>query len=494
MRSPKAVGFVVLTAVMLLYTGVHRGEQLWWDSSQYWDLGETLFDPETGVWSLKGYTKTLRPVMFPLLLSLVQGLARAVGASELGLFRVLSSINFGLLCGVLAPALVERLWGERLGVRLRGVGGVVRILLFGGCVFLFWRGHFLYPLTDFPAVTFWGFAVYCVLPRTAGARQAWWWFVLAGASLALAYLCRPAYQAGVILPLFVIARRMVLGSGRGWRTPARVGLMVVGMLLVSLPQMAVNKRLSDSLSPFASGQGLFMTQLRWGLLLNRYETNVGDAWAFPNVGFADREGVEIFRRQGYIRSDQIKEYGQYFRIVLEEPVGMASLYMRRVFSGMDVWFPSTYVNGPIVRNPWLGLATYTLWFVAGCVVWRGLWRWGGGGGSLWGDRAGWFDRLGALVVFCAPVGLAVPTAVEPRFFLPAHLVVYGAVCFGAPWVGLRAACGRRALGLWLGFILFVLCCNMVSSWMFSGLLPMGGHQFLSDPLTTLGLEPLPAGE
>lgn len=470
------MAFALLTAGMVWFVLAEARRDFHWDSGMYWSLGKRFYSG--GGWSLNTYDNALRPYFFPMLMSWVQGTARWAGCDPIVLFRVLSAVNFGLLCGVLAPAFVERLWGVRVSL--------LRILGFGGLVALFWRGHFLYPLTDFPSVTLWALAVFCVLPRGPGAKQAWWWFVIAGAALAAAFYSRPSYQAGLLLLVFVAARRVFLGSGRGWRTPVRVVLMAVGIAVVAVPQVSVNTRLTDRASMFVSSEGLFLKQLRWGLLLQRYETNVGDGLPFPDVGFIDREGLAVLRVAGVNHLGEIRTYERYFRMAADQPVRFASIYTRRVFSGMDVWFSDVYIRGPIERSVWMGLVTYTLWFGFGWVLWRALAgrcgeREGAAGAGAWRHRM--FDTVGSLVVLCAPVGLAVPSAVEPRFFLPAHLVVYGVVCFGVPSGWWRGLFSRRALAAWCFFAVFVLACNMVSSWMFASLQRSGGvHSTLSSPL------------
>lgn len=472
--SPKFVAFVLLTFGMGWFVLEEPGQKFFYDSGAYWWIGSRFLTSDG--WSFSAYSNPLRPYFFPMVLSGVQGLAGRAGWDPIVLFRLFSAANFGILCGVLAPAFVERLWGGRVSL--------VRILGFGGLVALFWRGHFLYPLTDFPAVTLWGFAVYCVLPQRPGARQAWWWFVLAGFALAAAFYSRPAYQAGLILLVFVGMRRVFVGSGLGWRTPARLGLMCLGIGVLALPQMSVNERLSNSRSIFVTSEGLFLLQLRWGLILNRYETNVGEGLPFPDVGFIDREGIEVLHTAGVNRLGEISSYGEYFSMALDQPARFLSIYTRRVFSGMDVWFSDVYIHGPIERSVGLGLITYTLWFGFGWVLWRTItmgWPATPGDSGKEACRRGrLFDVVGPLVVFCAPVGLAVPSAVEPRFFLPAHLVVYGVVCFGLPSGWWRGLVSRRALPLWCVFAVFVLACNMVSSWMFASLQQSAGaHKTLS---------------
>ena len=149
------------------------------------------------------------------------------------------------------------------------------------------------------------------------------------------------------------------------------------------------------------------------------------------------------------RLSDIESYKEYIYLVAKNPITFAGGYVRRIFNGLDVQYASPYIrhlrgDRSQVRS-WL---LYTLLFIAAM--------------SLVSDRLrlrlGRVDvaLLGVLLVACLT---AVPGSIEPRYLLPAQVVVYSLACFmpnaRLAWRGLLRERWVVVVPLYL---LFVLTC------------------------------------
>jgi hypothetical protein len=360
----------------------------------------------------------------------------------------LGSVTIVKLFGALLAATLGVLVLPRLARRLfpRAAVGWGRVLALNGLLFLYWRDHFDFPLSDFPALL-----VTCVglLGLLRGGRAG---YVVGGLGLALAVNIRPEY-----LPAFVIAIGMVaLVPLRPWDWRHRgtaVALVLAGAFVASLPQILINHRYQDSWSPMPAGsRHIAMVQLTNGLLAQKYETYVGRAAGYPQaaVFYFDPATRHVMRQEGV---SHITSYGQYARIVVHHPVELAANYVRHIFNGLDVRYPTPYIRNLGDSSILLSLLQYTLMFLALARLLVPEAR-----------RALGRIRWSGILVLISPCLIAIPGSVEPRYFLPAQMLIYMLVCFGPDLRGwlLRGGKGRR-VGLAVSYAAFILVCVTLSS-------------------------------
>ena len=113
---------------------------------------------------------------------------------------------------------------------------------------------------------------------------------------------------------------------------------------------------------------------------------------------------------------------QYVRFVRSHPLFAASLLGRHLFNGLDVAYPTPYVARVVPRSVWFASLNYAILAMALALL-VARWR-----DALSTPHTRW--RLSAVAVYLLPTLLAVPTAIENRFFLPLWLLAVGAVVLG----------------------------------------------------------------
>jgi hypothetical protein len=241
-----------------------------------------------------------------------------------------------------------------------------------------------------------------------------------------------------------------------------VALVLGGVLIASLPQMLINHHQRGSWSPLiAKGHEISLIQLWDGMHAQKYETYVGPRAGYPEPGVyyldpatrhvLEQERISPVRRSGLY--DEFPSYQRYVRMVFNHPAEMAAAYLRRIFNGLDVRYPTPYIRDLGDTSTVVSLLQYTLMFLALARL-------------LIPDARHALGRInwaGVVVLLIACVG-AVPGAVEPRFFLPLQLLIYMLVCFGpATRISLLGGGVGRRVGLAASYVAFVMVCLTLSS-------------------------------
>ena len=432
----EAACLVLVFSAYCAYLLSFGSRRFYWDAAEYWRLGGQ-FD-RTGHFSLYSYTNPYRGYALPLAAHVLKVLAVGVGMSGVTAVELAGAALAAVLGVSLLPRVARALFSE-------ASVGWGRVLVLNALVFAYWRGHFNYPLTDFPALALACLGLLALLRRSAFG------YLAAGVCFGLAANLRPAYVPALAVAALVTGLRPLLGE---WgRRALAVVLVLLGALIASLPQMAVNHHSAGTWKPTLRGaHDISLVQLSGGLVAQRYETFVGPRRQYPRakVFYVDPAGSRVLREEAI---SGVSGYVQYLRIVVRHPLLMAGSYGLHLFDGLDVWYPTPYVTDLNGRSSVLSLLQYSLLFLA-------LVR-------LVGRRAR--ERLGrvwwaGIAVLLSPCVLPIVGAVEPRFFLPVYALVYTLVCFGPE---LRASVvpresGRR-VALACAYGAFVLLCFAVSS-------------------------------
>jgi hypothetical protein len=168
------------------------------------------------------------------------------------------------------------------------------------------------------------------------------------------------------------------------------------------------------------------------------------------VFYLDPSTIGIVNRDHITR---FTSYSQYARVVERHPTEMLAGWARRAFNGLDVQYATVYIHDPDDRHAWLSLIDYTVLFVAAVRVIVPRFRHRLGSGA-------WPDAV-ALTAACIP---SIPFAMESRYFLPIHLVLYGLVAFGAgTWLAARELRRRDQIALGVVYMVFLIVCFTLST-------------------------------
>ncbi|RAK69664.1 hypothetical protein [Hymenobacter edaphi] len=415
---------------------------LYYDSLTYWELASQYYYA-TKSFKLLSFTSSVRGYLLPLLLFPVRVVAYLTLIPPIQFTRVLGAALAAGLFGWAAPAVWQAVVAPAaLSWRRR--------LAFAGLGFVFWRDYFNFPLTDFLSLAVMLAAVWLLIRR--GQRPGW--LLLAGALCMAAVNMRPVYAGAAGLLLLGglgLARR----QGLGWPRSGRLaGAFLLGLALVGAPQLVINARHYGQYTPLvlawknpAAPQSLYLSQLSWGLAVQKYETTIDPAYPNARIIYVDEVGQRIMDEEQISFVYGLRDLNHYLRAVARNLPDVAALYARHFFNGLDLKYPTPYIRqvyGPTLP---LSLLNYTVLFLAGLL--------------LLGRRhqrptgPQWL----VLAVLVGPCLVAIPTAIECRFFIPIYLLLYAVLCFQWP------ADWRRWLR-WpvaLAYVAFVLLCLVVSS-------------------------------
>jgi len=409
------------------------------DAMNYWSARYSFIDD--GQFSLLHYNSPLRGYLFPLLLFLVQWQADVFGVDAQLLFLTYSALFVAVLAFYLLPWFFCVVFEWKTPVIAR--------LLFSGLLFFFWRGHFLYPLTDFPSLAFLLLGVGILVWVGKGAVTPTW-IALAGFAIGAAVNIRPVYQSSLVVLVvlfFCLWRRL---GKRG--VLLSVAFFFLGVGMVFYPQLLINRLhfMTNSplvLSTYIEDESIYEIQLFWGLKTQKYETSIGDDYPFASVVYRDPLAEKLPQR--FLRDKTIQGY---INIIRSYPLEIAVSYFRHFFNGLDIFFSTPYVKKIFADHFLLSLANYLVWFLA---LYSVIAHHSEGTTCL---------SFGAVLSMLAPVVLAIPIVVEVRFFLPMYLLAYGVVIYGLDYKELLLRLRNKSTFLWFVLLLFgwILMCFTLS--------------------------------
>jgi hypothetical protein len=390
-----ARSFVATFALCAVVALVQGATEFYYDAAHYWRLRDAF--NATGSFSLLAFADPLRGYLFPLV---NRGLAGTGGVFDLGdatIVRLFNAAVFAVIGGVLAPRFAQLAWPD---LRL----GVGRRLALTGLLLLFWHGYLLFPLTDFPALAAALLAIVAV-----GAWRSPGGALCAGLAAGAAVNFRPAYV--LLIPAVLALALVRRPKSAGWPLLARdVALILVGVVLISLPQSLAMHRHFDTWSPIpGSAAKLSSFQLTVGLERQRYETYVGVDYPTPQLNYYDKATDRV---RAELDDGAVDGYPEYVGLVVQHPITMAGVFARRLINGLDQRYATPYVRevDPSRALRWLN---FTVIFAA---LLRLLWP--AARRSL--GTANWRFVLALAVTSVT----ALPSAMETRFLLPVYLIAY----------------------------------------------------------------------
>ncbi|MDK1080291.1 MAG: hypothetical protein QGD88_02320 [Anaerolineae bacterium] len=390
---------------MLLYTLQRSYNPFVHDSHWYWSLADSFIANER--FSLTNFHSELRGYFFPFLLFLIKSLASTLRIDDKTLFYVFSSLFFTVLSVYILPWFTNTLFGWKKHL--------IGKALIGLLLFFFWRGHFLYPLSDFPVFASLLIGV-TLLTRSLQNPSNSILPVLAGFFLGAITNIRPIYQVSLFI-LFPSSLVFLWKSEKA-QIVRWLMLFVLGISIVLFPQYHINKVHFQKGSPWVQAiyadENLYIKQLYWGLGTQKVGSNIGTNYPSGLVTYDDPFKLKL-QKTNLLRE---KSLTRYFRIAQRFPVDMAISYFRHTFNGLDIFFPTPYIKNIYANHAFLSISNYLIWLLI--LI------------HLLKMDLSQVRSLNVIVIISllSPVIFSIPTLVEVRFFLPAHLFAYGTIAFG----------------------------------------------------------------
>lgn len=444
-RRPGQAAFRVLFVAFGVYLFTSESVDYRYDDGYYWTLANQYW--QSGSFDLYAFDSSLRGYFFPLLLAPLAWLGEACSIPTVTLVRVVGAALAAGFFGVVVPGLWQALQPAGANGAEATPVSWQRRLAFGALGFVFWRGYFNYPLTDFPSLLALAGGLWALLRgRSVGSG------LLAGVAVAAAVNFRPVYLAALplagLLALWPRPATRRRGPAAEWgRRLAFVG----GLALVGGPQLLLNQHHFDAATPLVlthppGGRSLYFQQLQMGLCNQKYETSEADDHPAPQMFFADPAGQALWRHSG---PETLTTTAEYLALVRAAPAVVAGVWGRHLFNALDVQYPTPYVKQVYVPTWSLAWANYTVLGAGLLVLLAGLRR------AVAGRRPP-VPALLTLAALLLPCAAVLPVLVECRFLLPLHLLLCAALAFGArplhTWKNASARARVLGLGLYLGLL------------------------------------------
>lgn len=436
--------FFITFLLFTLHLLFSRYTILYYDSIGYWESAWAFDKNGEGTFSIYNFDNALRGYFMGLLYyPLVLFTRGETSDYTINVIKLTGALQAGLLFGVACPAL----WREVTKTVLAAWQRLLFVLI---CLWL-WRDHFNFILTDFPACLALVAALLC-----AYRGRGWWHSLLAGALIAAAMYMRPVYLISTPFVLALLLQRQYqAGELRRYASLMLNAAVFIGsFLLVGLPQHLINKNnyQSNSFLPLGRSEyymingeyNLYLWHLNHGLLIQRYETNVGTEFPKPQIVYLDPSGKAL------LGDRQLDSYPEYFLFALQRPFDMLALYARHLFNGLDVLYASPHVTKVYGNRISLELVNYTVIFFALVMILANI-------------QHLRLQYVLLLLVIILPCLASMPLVVECRFFIPLHLTLYALACFG--WSGSFSwrLAPKRVAALSICYGLFLIVCFTLSS-------------------------------
>jgi hypothetical protein len=454
-----ALVFVFIFLLLLIMNLWQRKFIFYFDSKYYWGLADS-FD-KNGKFSLLNFDSSLRAYVFPLIIYTIRKIAVLIGAPQFQFYEFVMSLVYAGFLAVLVPAFIHLLFKKEILL--------VNIITFCILALSFHKDLFFYPLSDLLSFSFLVMGVYLIIKFTNHL----WVIVPAWLSLGMASLIRPSYL--ITLPVIFIwciyfyRKELSLGLGS---ILIRLACILIGLILVYIPQIAINKSQFGTLSPFVQtqrsiGNDLFMLQLGSGIEIQKYETNIGKNYPVAPVNFLDKQGESVLIKSGYKKADETigpaisLKFTQYLNLVISYPFDFICIYARHLFNGLDIVYNTTYIKNVYSGSLLLRFFNYSLWFLISSYI-----------AKRFVLQKFQVDQLLLPFIFALPSILSIPTAIEVRFMLPVHLMAYALLSF---WIlpeffKLSPSQKKNVImkyAMW--YVVFLVTCFMISSDTYMGL-------------------------
>lgn len=393
---------VVIFFITQAWMGVHDFKG---DARLYWALSSNILE--------LNFPQTVRGYFYPLLLSPFRAVFDLNASIGLAFLNFGQSLCYGYVFSILLPNVFVYVFGGALTLIRRLLPVVLIAIVFPGVV--------SFPLSDAPSFCLIVCALACFIrgceAKSLGGMLA---FVLASGGIAyFSYNTRPIYIFSMVVLVFCIL--FLVPRGRCVRV-ALSAVFVVGAFFAAAPQMAINYKYYKAPSPFVvtdlNGGSLFVSQMAWGMVVDKYETYMEPMKDHGTpVFYANSKGVEILRSRGGVGS--IASYSDIWGVMRAYPLFFAELYLRHIATGLDARDGDVYTTQPSYAKD---LRSFLYFFLLSMgLVQLGV--------SIFseGFTAVCYVRILLSVVLIIPSIAIVPGAIESRFFFAVYCLAYCAL-------------------------------------------------------------------
>jgi hypothetical protein len=433
-QHQKLAAFLIAALIFMILHKIKGVAEFPWDAGGYWKLSAAnlLFD----------FPKEIRGYFYPALLAPARFVSDTIPVLGLLPYRIISSLVYAYFFSILLPAFYVQVFGGQVSFLRRLITPLLVAILFPGVI--------VFSLSDLPALALMIGASACALSSVGAptGRRRYMLLLLAGLLAYGAYNTRTIFlfPAGVL----ALATGLFVYYNHGARTKVFVTLaFLLGAAIASIPQMVINHKNQNSLSPMVIttspyNRSLFASQLLWGITLQRYETSIDKTSPGAGVFYLDKAGERLFAANNIGK----EPFGlrAYLKLALQNPIDFIAIYGRHVVNGLDLRDGEVYTMGQPWKRNALALANFLVLFAGFLVMTLAISR----------QRASTQQKIKATfwtLLTLLPVIAIIPGAIETRFFLALHVAVYCTLAFTTDLGSLRDMIRKN--WIWVGLVLLI---------------------------------------
>lgn len=331
--NTKTILFVSVFLMYFVFSMYIDITDLYFDSSVYWDLAKDIIDG--CLLDFSKYPANLRGYFYPTILIILKNIGMMFN-NEFLFFRLLISVIIALVFSVFLPSLFEVHLDDNKNIFFIFLSSIVFLLYYGENIY--------YPLSDFPAFSF--FLIYLYFFKKSFTSSNNKLLFLSGMFSYFAYSTRLVYLYSSIISLLLL---LIIN-----KLPIKQCILVcihltLGFLFASIPQIIANKANLNVISPLIvstnyNGSDIGLSQLFWGLSMPRYETYVGNNYIYPSAGveFYDFRAINLLNADS-ITIENISLF-KYIIFLLKHPFFTCSFFIKHFISVLTPVFNSVYIN------------------------------------------------------------------------------------------------------------------------------------------------------
>lgn len=424
--------FVILFVASIIVHTIINNTDAHYDDSIYWWLGKALG------WNVKNIEWGFRGWLLPYIFSMCYQFGLLFQSEFVG-YRIFASLMFAFAFTFLFSYIAKILDFKASNRRIALAGGVCGVVFF-----IFFRGLFIYTLSDFYAFTLSLLSVVFLHSLIEREQRLYIKSIEAfclGLCLYGTYNIRTIYLFSLIACFCVMIIWQLFGK-KWLETIVTGGCCGIGMFLCAIPQMIVNHNLSGNYSWKVPTEGLMLYQLQWGVTAERYATFIGDPAQYSTAGmfFVDNVGQAILNKE---QITEFASYGQLIRVMLKYPLDFIGIYVRHFLNMLYPIYPEQYIQDLTKDKSVLLILFYTILFIA---VSNFILLF-----QLKSKRWVW------ICLILLPCLCILPGAVEIRFFIALHFLIYMYAILGLKefWIQFKMHKAGYIICYVTGFLLYI---------------------------------------
>lgn len=466
-----------LIILLINFYIVKPGLRFQYDSWGYFEVAGTFWETPLII-KFTNFHRVPRGYLLPFLIAFSTYPGRLFHFNQIYSYLISQQAFFAFALTVVLPSLFTIVFHPHENKNRWQIA--VKAFIFFLTTFIFWRGMFTQALSDFPAVFSLTIALICFGLFLRRQKNLSYWQIIfyglgSGFFAAASYYIRPSYLMSLItMVIFWILFTIIYKFSK--KGIIFFFSLIIGILIVSFPQAMINYKYFHSWNPLVktsldsnlTGPSIMQLQLGYGLNMQKYETYdtfINDETAAASVRFYNSIGQHLLK----IYPHATENYGNYFQLFLHHPLDMAAIYANHFFAGLDQKYPEIYITHLYRDTSVISLINYSLIFIF--ILYLIHCPWFHFPTAKFSKNENLFMQqlltqnipVWLTIILLASLAPSILGAVEPRFFLPLHLLIYGVAIFIVPYKQLWQKIKQRPWLHLFFYLAFLLICFTLSS-------------------------------